>query len=56
MDAVGYFYEKSTQIAKIKSLPTPSSSIKFAKAQLGDFSGVIGAALLSTYREKNIAS
>lgn len=54
MDAVGYFYEKSTQIAKIKSLPTPSCNIKFAKAQLGDFSGVIGAALLSEYRNNKI--
>ena len=51
MDAVDYFYEKSIQIAKIKSLPTPSCNIKFAKAQLGDFSGVIGAALLSKYRD-----
>lgn len=51
MDAVDYFYEKSIQIAKIKSLPTPSCNIKFSKAKLGDYSGVIGAALLSKYRK-----
>ena len=54
MNAVDYFYDKATQIAKIKSLPTPSCNIKFKKAQLGDFSGVIGAALLSEYRHSKI--
>ncbi len=50
MNAIDYFYEHSIEIAKIKSLPTPSKSIRFEKAKLGDFSGVIGAALLSEYR------
>ncbi len=50
MDAIDYFYERSVELARIKSLPTPSKSIRFKKAQLGDFSGVIGAALLSVYR------
>lgn len=50
MNAIDYFYERSIQIAKIKSLPTPSASIRFERAKLGDFSGVIGAALLSKYR------
>lgn len=50
MNAVDYFYQKSTQIARIKALPTPSVNVEFAKAELGDFSGVIGAALLSVYR------
>ena len=51
MNAVDYFYKHSTEIAKIKALPTPAVNIRFAKAQLGDFSGVIGAALLKNYRE-----
>ncbi len=51
MDAIDYFYDRSTELAKIKALPTPSVSIRFEKAKLGDFSGVIGAALLSTYRK-----
>ena len=50
MDAIDYFYNRSVELAKIKALPTPSKSIKFEKAKLGDFSGVIGAALLSNYR------
>lgn len=50
MNAIDYFYERSTEIARIKALPTPASNIKFEKAQLGDFSGVIGAALLAEYR------
>lgn len=51
MDAIDYFYNRSVEIAKIKALPTPSKTIRFEKAKLGDFSGVIGAALLSTYRK-----
>lgn len=51
MEGVEYFYNHSIEIAKIKSLPTPAVNIRFAKAQLGDFSGVIGAALLSEYRK-----
>lgn len=52
MDAIDYFYNRSIEIARIKSIPTPSKKIKFEKAKLGDFSGVIGAALLSDYRNK----
>lgn len=51
MNAIDYFYNRATEIAKIKALPTPAASIKFEKAKLGDFSGVIGAALLSDYRK-----
>lgn len=54
MNAIDYFYNRSIEIAKIKSLPTPAKSIKFEKAQLGDFSGVIGAALLEEYRNSII--
>ncbi len=50
MNAIDYFYEHSTQIAKVKSLPTPAAKIRFERAKLGDFSGVIGAALLAQYR------
>ena len=50
MNAVDYFYEKAIQTAKIKALPTPSTKVNFSKAKLGDYSGVIGAALLSVYR------
>lgn len=51
MNAIDYFYTRSIEIAKIKALPTPSKSVVFEKAVLGDFSGVIGAALLAKYRQ-----
>lgn len=53
MNAIEYFYKRTTETAKIKSLPTPAMKIRFKKAQLGDFSGVIGAALLNEYRTKS---
>ena len=53
MDAVDYFYNHSIEMAKIKALPTPAVNIRFSKAQLGDYSGVIGAALLHNYRQQN---
>ncbi len=52
MNAIDYFYTKTIETAKIKSLPTPANNIRFKKAELGDFSGVIGAALLADYRKK----
>lgn len=51
IEAVDYFYQKTIKKAKAKSLPVPAEKIKFKKALLGDFSGVIGAALLE---DKNI--
>ncbi len=51
MNAIDYFYERTTELAKIKALPTPALAIKFKKAMLGDFSGIIGAALLKEYRK-----
>jgi hypothetical protein len=32
-------------------LTTPTEKVQFKKAELGDFSGVIGAALLADYRK-----
>ena len=52
MNAIEYFYKKTIETAKIKSLPTPAMKIRFKKAQLGDFSGITGAALLNKYRTK----
>lgn len=46
IEAVDYFYQKTIKKAKAKSLPVPSKQIEFKKAELGDFSGVIGAAFL----------
>jgi len=46
IEAVDFFYEKTIKKARAKSLPVPAEKIEFAKASLGDFSGVIGAAFL----------
>jgi len=45
-DAVDYFYQETIKKARAKSLPVPGGKIKFKKAGLGDYSGVIGAAFL----------
>ncbi|MDR1327333.1 MAG: ROK family protein [Heliobacteriaceae bacterium] len=47
VDAVDYFYNKTIKQAYLKCLPVPARSIEFRKAELGDFSGVIGAAFLT---------
>lgn len=46
IDAVDIFYERTVKKAKSKALPTPAKTTVFKKAQLGDFSGVIGACFL----------
>ncbi len=53
IEAVDFFFDMTKNKAIKKSLPTPSEYVKIEKTKLGDFSGVIGAALLKTYREKN---
>ncbi len=46
IDAVDEFYERTITKAKAKALPVPASKIRFEKAKLGDFSGVVGACFL----------
>ncbi len=46
IEAVDYFYQKTIKKAKAKCLPVPATKIEFKKAELGDYSGVIGAAFL----------
>jgi len=43
---VDYIYEKTVIQIKTKALPTPSNSVKITKPALGEFAGIIGAALL----------
>lgn len=50
IDAIDYFYNKTILKAHVKALPIPAAQIQFKKAQLGDYSGVIGAAFLSDSR------
>ena len=46
IQSVDDFYLQTIKKARAKALPTPALSIEFKKAALGDYSGVIGAALL----------
>jgi glucokinase len=46
IDAIDEFYERTVKKAKVKALPIPASKTQFKKAQLGDFSGVVGACFL----------
>lgn len=46
INAVDFFYQQTIKKARAKSLPVPAEKIKFKKAELGDFSGVVGAAFL----------
>lgn len=46
IEAVDYFYKTTVKKARAKCLPVPATKIEFKKAQLGDYSGVIGAAFL----------
>ncbi len=53
IDAIDYFYNKTVIKAHVKALPVPAAKIEFKKAELGDFSGVIGAAFLSDKQNKD---
>lgn len=46
IESIDEFYLKSIKAARIKALPIPGIKTVFKKAELGDYSGVIGAALL----------
>ncbi|MBE7705990.1 MAG: ROK family protein [Cyanobacteria bacterium SIG30] len=46
IQSVDEFYLETIRKAKVKALPTPAKNIQFKRAELGDYSGIIGAALL----------
>ena len=46
IEAIDIFYERTIEKAKTKALPIPAQKTSFKRAQLGDFSGVIGACFL----------
>ena len=46
IEAVDYFYELTVKKTKAKALPVPAQKMKIIKTKLGDFSGIIGAAML----------
>lgn len=52
IDAVDFFFDLTKRKTRAKCLPTPSEKTLIEKAMLGDYSGVVGAALLKNYREQ----
>ena len=46
IQSVDEFYLNTIKKARMKALPIPSKKTEFKKALLGDYSGVVGAALL----------
>ncbi len=46
IEAVDYFYDLTVKKTRAKALPVPAQKIKIIKTKLGDFSGIIGAAML----------
>ncbi len=52
IDAIDFFFDLTKRKTVAKCLPTPSEKTEIKKAALGDYSGVVGAALLGKYRGK----
>lgn len=50
IQSVDEFYLGTIKKARAKALPVPSAVTQYKKAALGDYSGVIGAAILETVR------
>lgn len=46
IQSIDRIYTNTINLAKIKSLPVPASVVEFKRAELGDDSGVVGAAFL----------
>jgi glucokinase len=46
VEACDYFFEQAVKQAKHRSLRVPAKKIEIVKAELGDYAGVIGAALM----------
>ena len=53
IDAIDEFFDLTKSKTIKKCLPTPSEKTLIEKAKLGDYSGVVGAALLNKYRSQN---
>jgi glucokinase len=46
IEAVEMYYHVAVKEARRRALKIPSAKIEFAKAALGDFAGIVGAAML----------
>lgn len=53
IDAVDVFFEAAARIAKREALSVPAAQIDIVKAALGDYSGIVGAALLPENKNKD---
>lgn len=49
IQSIDEIYLNTIKKARAKALPVPSAVTKFKKAELGDYSGVIGASMLENY-------
>lgn len=47
VEAVDFFFDMVTKKVKSKCLPIPSNSLNIQRAKLGDFSGIVGAAVMA---------
>lgn len=52
VEAVDFFFEMVIKNVKTRCLPVPSNSLNIYRATLGDYSGIIGAAMMSTKNTK----
>ncbi|MEW5822584.1 MAG: ROK family protein [Cyanobacteriota bacterium] len=51
IEAVDFFFDMITKKVKNKCLPVPANSIEICKTQLGDHSGIVGAAIMAIDRK-----
>ena len=52
IQSIDDFYLGTIKKARVKALPVPAGTVKFKKAELDDYSGVIGASMLSEWRQQ----
>jgi hypothetical protein len=46
MEAVGSYFDIAVKVAKQRALKVPAKKIQIVKAELGDYAGIIGAAMM----------
>ena len=51
VEAVGIYLDIAIKEAKLRALPIPGRKLDIVKAELGDFAGIIGAAILMSEKK-----
>ncbi len=51
VEAVDFFFELVVKKLRTKCLPVPSNSIEVSQTELGDYSGIVGAAIMADIRK-----